>query len=223
MRIKNLKGSLLLVFMLLGLFSFGQINIGSGKGSRKVSGKVVLKDGSEISGDYKLPLANSKTVSIESSSGLKKLASSEVEYLVIETDTGKAKMFYEDLCRYKSKNTQTVKCSKKGSTWVLEVISGKASLYLGGQRYGVNKSGSVVASSKGQATSVIPVNYFAKLEGRDESLIWVGHIREAIFFKFYGSLFFKGLDEELSNKIRKKEKGFRNNDIEQIFIDFNQK
>jgi predicted transcriptional regulator len=216
MRIKVL----LLLFFLLSFKLHSQYIY---DGQRYVEGKIVLKTGREISGNFKMPKVSSKFVSVDISEKKSKVLSSDIDYLIIKVSDYRYKMIYTGVSTYRNFKKEDLELSSTSkSVWLAEILSGeRVLLYMMGQVYSINRSGKLLAtSSSGMGLSAI--KYYAKIKGRDEKPIWVSQDsgNSAVYFKRFGSKFFKGVDNDLSTKILKGKKPYKYKNIQNIFRDF---
>ncbi len=197
---------------------------------KKVEGIIVLKDGKELTGEFRIPTAKKKEVSFFNKKDEKTpILSDNIKALKIKNDAGGfSTLVYGRVGRYKKSGGEFIVKKLKKKFWILEVVAGKkAKFYIAGNRFKQTKDGNIEAISDGSSRNPPSFNYYAKMEGRDDFPIfidmWMGGFNLApnATFKLFGALFFEGKDNMLSEKIKKKEKGYRSKDREQVFLDFN--
>lgn len=197
---------------------------------KKVEGTILLKDGTKLTGDFRIPQIGKKSISyFDKNNSKQDILSDSIDKLLIKNNNGKYSiLLYTYVGVYKKSKGKFYAKKKKKKGWLLEVVSGKkAKLYITGNRYKQMKDGSIDVISDGNAHNPPSFNYYAKMEGRDEFPIFIDiymggiSIGSNAVFKRYASHFFESKNKTLSDKIKNKEEGYKNKNRVQIFLDYN--
>jgi len=195
---------------------------------KKITGTIVMKDGTKLTGEFRTPGVKSKTIKYFGSGEEKKeIPSASIKMLMIPNkNNGYSKLVYSSIGSYKlsfkSKKGVALKESKN-KFWLLEYEPGKkVNLYILGNRYKQKNDGNIYAYADGTRQQPGELYYYAQMKGRDSYPIILDTSGPGnALFKSYGSLFFKGKDNALSEKIKNKEKGYKSKNMLQVLREYN--
>lgn len=197
------------------------ITFNLGMGEQKADGVVYKKDKQKVSGIVYFPGFEDKKVKIKVADKNEKHASKEIDSIQIFDENKKLSYTFEW--------TKTKVYKKKGAEfkiiderWICKTITGKVSLYLGGEEYGIKevkvkdeKTNEKVKERKMQVVSK-EVNHYMKRNNEDYPTL-VSMSSNAFsagynaFFREYGVYYFKD-SPEIAKKIEDKE--YKYDDIE---------
>lgn len=201
-----------------------------GMGEQKADAIVFKKDKQKISGIVKFPGSADKKVKIKVGEENEKYASKDLDS--IQIFDGNKKLSYTFVW------TKTKVYKKKGTefkiideNWICKMIEGKASLYIGGEEYGIKevkvddeKTKEKVKEEKMKVVSR-DVNHYLKRSNEDYPVL-VSMSSNALsagynaFFREYGVYYFKD-NPEIAKKIEDKE--YKYDDIEKVVALYNVK
>lgn len=201
-----------------------------GMGEQKADAIVFKKDKQKISGLVKFPGSADKKVKIKVGEENEKYASKDLDS--IQIFDGNKKLSYTFVW------TKTKVYKKKGTefkiideNWICKMIEGKASLYIGGEEYGIKevkvddeKTKEKVKEEKMKVVSR-DVNHYLKRSNEDYPVL-VSMSSNALsagynaFFREYGVYYFKD-NPEIAKKIEDKE--YKYDDIEKVVALYNVK
>jgi len=216
-----------LFFLIFKLQTSAQI-IAPGLIKKKIEGTILLKNGNKLKGEFRTPGVKSKTIKYFGVGEEKKeIPSESIKMLKIPNkNNGYSKLVYSSIGSYKfsfkSKKGVALKESKN-KFWLLEYEPGtKVDLYIMGNRYKQKNDGNIYAYADGTRQHPGELYYYAQMKGRDSYPIILDTSGPGnALFKSYGSLFFKGKDNTLSNRIKNKEKGYKSKDLFQVIRNYN--
>lgn len=192
-----------------------------GMGEQKADAIVYKKDKQQISGIVNFPGFEDKKVKIKVGDKNQKHASKEIDSIQIFDENKKLSYTFEwtKTKVYKNKGTEFKVIDER---WICKIITGKISLYLGGEEYGIKevktedeKTKEKIKEDKMQVVSK-EVNHYMKRHQEDYPTL-VSLSSNALsagynaFFKEYGVYYFKD-SPEIAKKIEDKE--YKYNDIE---------
>lgn len=207
----------------------GGITFKLGMGEQKADAIVFKKDKQKINGIVKFPGFASKKVKIKVGESNEKYASKDLDSIQI-FDANK-KLSYTFVWTktkvYKKKGTE-FKIIKEN--WICKIIEGKASLYLGGEDYGIKevkvKNEETNEKIKEPKMEVVSkdVNHYLKRSNEDYPvLVSISSNGFSagfnVFFKEYGVYYFSD-SPEIANKIQDKE--YKYSDIEKVVNLYNE-
>jgi hypothetical protein len=201
-----------------------------GMGEQKANAVIFKKDKQKVSGIVNFPGFADKKVKIKVGEENEKYASSDLDSIQILDDNKKLS--------YTFVRTKTKVYKKKGAefkvideNWICKIITGKASLYLGGEEYGIKevkvedeKTKEKVKVKKMQVVSK-EINHYLKRSNEDYPVL-VSVSSNALsagynaFFKEYGVYYFSD-NPEIAKKIEDKE--YKYDDIEKVVDLYNVK
>lgn len=206
------------------------ITFNFGMGEQKANAVVFKKDNQKVSGIVNFPSFADKKVKIKVGEENEKYASSDIDSIQIFDDNKKLSYtFIRTKTKvYKKKGTEFKIIDEK---WICKIISGKVSLYLGGEEYGIKdvkvedeKTKEKIKVKKMQVVSK-EVNHYLKRNNEDYPVL-VSLSSNALsagynaFFKEYGVYYFND-DAEIAKKIEDKE--YKYDDIEKAVNLYNAK
>ncbi|OIV41928.1 hypothetical protein [Flavobacterium johnsoniae] len=206
------------------------ITFNFGMGEQKADAIIFKKDKQKINGIVKFPSFEDKKVKIKVGEENEKFASSDVDSIQI-FDSNK-KLSYTFIWTktkvYKKKGTEFKVIDER---WICKIMTGKASLFLGGEEYGIKevkvedeKTKEKVKVNKMQVVSK-EVNHYLKRSNEDFPVL-VSMSSNALsagynaFFKEYGVYYFSD-NPEIAKKIEEKE--YKYDDIEKVVNLYNAK
>lgn len=201
-----------------------------GMGEQKADAIIFKKDKQKISGLVKFPGSADKKVKIKVGEENEKYASKDLDS--IQIFDGNKKLSYTFLW------TKTKVYKKKGTefkiineSWICKTIEGKASLFLGGEEYGIKEvkvkdegTNEKIKEPKMEVVSK-DVNHYLKRSNEDYPvLVSVSSNGFSagfnVFFKEYGAYYFSD-NVEIVKKIQDKE--YKYDDIEKVVNLYNVK
>jgi len=221
--------SALCVTSLLQAQSAG-ITFNLGMGEQKADAIVFKKDKQKISGIVKFPGFADKKVKIKVGEENEKFASKDLDSIQI-FDANK-KLWYTFVW------TKTKVYKKKGTefkiideNWICKMIEGKASLYMGGEQYGIKEvkveDEKTKEKVKEEKMKVVTKEVYHYLKRSNEDYpVLVSMSSNALsagynaFFREYGVYYFKD-SPEIAKKIEDKE--YKYDDIEKVVTLYNVK
>ncbi|ABQ04775.1 hypothetical protein [Flavobacterium johnsoniae] len=206
------------------------ITFNFGMGEQKANAVIFKKDKQKVSGIVNFPGLADKKVKIKVGEENEKYASSDIDSIQILDDNKKLS--------YTFVRTKTKVYKKKGTefkvideNWICKIITGKASLYLGGEEYGIKevkvedeKTKEKIKVKKMQVVSK-EINHYLKRSNEDYPVL-VSVSSNALsagynaFFKEYGVYYFSD-NPEIAKKIEDKE--YKYDDIEKVVDLYNVK
>lgn len=206
------------------------ITFNFGMGEQKANAVIFKKDKQKVSGIVNFPGFADKKVKIKVGEENEKYASSDLDSIQILDDNKKLS--------YTFVRTKTKVYKKKGTefkvideNWICKIITGKASLYLGGEEYGIKevkvedeKTKEKIKVKKMQVVSK-EINHYLKRSNEDYPVL-VSMSSNALsagynaFFKEYGVYYFSD-NPEIAKKIEDKE--YKYDDIEKVVNLYNAK
>lgn len=201
-----------------------------GMGEQKANAVIFKKDQQKISGIVNFPSFTDKKVKIKVGEENEKYASVDIDSIQILDDNKKLS--------YTFIRTKTKVYKKKGmefkvidENWICKIMTGKASLYLGGEEYGIkevkvedDKTQEKTKVKKMQVVSK-EINHYLKRSNEDYPVL-VSMSSNALsagynaFFKEYGVYYFSD-NPEIAKKIEDKE--YKYDDIEKVVNLYNAK
>ncbi|MFC0779468.1 hypothetical protein [Flavobacterium sp. HJSW_4] len=201
-----------------------------GMGEQKANAVIFKKDQQKISGIVNFPSFTDKKVKIKVGEENEKYASADIDSIQILDDNKKLS--------YTFIRTKTKVYKKKGTefkvideNWICKIMTGKASLYLGGEEYGIkevkvedDKTQEKTKVKKMQVVSK-EINHYLKRSNEDYPVL-VSMSSNALsagynaFFKEYGVYYFSD-NPEIAKKIEDKE--YKYDDIEKVVNLYNAK
>jgi len=206
------------------------ITFNFGMGEQKADAVIFKKDKQKISGVVKFPSFEDKKVKIKVGEENEKFASSDIDSIQI-FDSNKRLSYtfiWTKTKVYKKKGTEFKVIDER---WICKIMTGKASLFLGGEEYGIKevkvedeKTKEKVKVNKMQVVSK-EMNHYLKRSNEDYPIL-VSMSSNALsagynaFFKEYGVYYFND-NPEIAKKIEDKE--YKYDDIEKVVDLYNVK
>ncbi len=219
--------SALLITSLIEAQSAG-ITFKFGMGEQKADAIIFKKDKQKINGIVNFPGFTDKKVKIKVGEENEKYASSDIDSIqIFDADKKLSYTFLWTKTKvYKKKGTEFKIIDEK---WICKIITGKASLFLGGEEYGIKevkvedeKTKEKVKVAKMQVVSK-EVNHYLKRSNEDYPIL-VSLSSNAFsagynaFFKEYAVYYFND-NPEIAKKIEEKE--YKYDDIEKVVSLYN--
>ncbi|MCC9073068.1 hypothetical protein LNQ49_15930 [Flavobacterium sp. F-65] len=201
-----------------------------GMGQQKADAIIFKKDNQKVTGIVQFPGFEDKKVKIKVGEENEKYASKDIDSIQIFDQNKKLSytFIWTKSKVYKSKGKEFKVIDEK---WLCKTISGKASLYLGGEEYGIKevkvedeKTKTKVKEDKMKVVSK-EVNHYLKRSKEDYPIL-VSLSSNAFsagynaFFREYGVYYFSD-NPEIAKKIEEKE--YKYDDIEAILMLYNKK
>lgn len=201
-----------------------------GLGQQKADAVIFKKDKQTVSGILHFPNLEDKKVKIKVGDNNEKHLASEIDSIqIFDADKKLSYTFlWTKTKEYKKKGTEFKIVKEK---WLCKTMNGKASLYLGGEEYGIKEvkvkdeeTNEKIKEAKMQVVSK-QVNHYLKRSSEDYPIL-VSVSSNALsagynaFFKHFGVYYFSD-SPEIAKKIEDKE--YKYDDIEKVVNLYNAK